>query len=371
MRLELKEDSEAQTYIAMLKRCISENAHCLRDEISFIPSSKVQRGSNHCLVLCSLINMCLLTQQQDMFAYAAGFLESVLADKETFFKLAINLTCYINYFVKEQIKEESRLQYLEPLTRCMVVASASILKALWLNLYGMRAEENEDLEKERELVPWLGSVYTMVDLISLNIKKASAKSLEDIPHSYMADFLVYICGLMTNDKTKEISTRWLRALYNVLEAPKRVLRHWVVHLEFAIDEGNKDQRRLLRISEPFANTFMKLLSIVFNTVRSLELGEVRAVNEELLEVLPREHRVYVPRLRREGELHPEGVRPGGVLPVPVRGDRDHAAEPEEPGRGREHQQAAARQLQACQTLVLEPARQRRAKQPAKEIGPTD
>lgn len=318
--------------MAILKQCISENSHCLRDEISFIPTSKVQRGSNHCLILCSLINMCLLTEQHEMFGYAMGYLESVMADKETFFKLAINLTCYINYFVKEQAREEHRPLYLEPFTRCMVVASSAVVKALWLNLYGLRPEENEDLEKERELAPWLGAVFTMVDLLSVNIKKASAKALEDIPYSHMADFLVYTCGLMSSDQTKELSTRWLRALYNVLEAPKSALRHWMHHLHFAVDEGNKDQRRLLRSSEPFSNTFMKILSIVFNTVRSLELGEVSDAHAELLEVLLDEHRVYVQGLRRAVERHCERVRAGGVLPVPLRGDRYNPAQPEEPGR---------------------------------------
>ena len=131
----------------------------------------------------------------------------------------------------------------------------------------------DDIDVPREKIAWLPSVFTAVDIFSNNQKRLVPDCIEEYPNAGMADFLVYLVGFMTNEVEKSQINKWLRAFFNILEQPSRVLRYWMHNLTFDIQDI-KDHRRLFRHSEETANLFLKLLTTVFNTVRSLDLSEV-------------------------------------------------------------------------------------------------
>lgn len=154
-----------------------------------------------------------------------------------------------------------------------LVCLSDVTRDVYLDVYGFRDDPLEDLDIPREKLPWLPSVFSAVDLLANNLKKLDPDSVKDMPDSCIAEFLVYVTGFMANDE-KSQTTKWLKALFNILEQPHSVLQYWMKKLEFKIDESSKDQRRLLRQTEPYDNIFLRILTGVFNTVRSLDLAEV-------------------------------------------------------------------------------------------------
>lgn len=160
----------------------------------------------------------------------------------------------------------------------MVVCMSFILKDLYFNLYGFRDNDPlEDLELPREKVNWIPSVYTASDLISSNQKKVSVECLGDYPLERISDFIVYLSALMSNEHDKSQTIKWLRTLFNLLEVPAEALRYWTLYMKFELDENNKDHKRILRNCEAFELTFLKVVSCMFNTFRSLDINEVRVV----------------------------------------------------------------------------------------------
>ena len=147
-----------------------------------------------------------------------------------------------------------------------------VVKDIFLNLHAVReADPLEDLELPREKVSWVPSVYLAVDIFASSLKRVSQDALMDLPVHRVADLVVHLCGLMSNEHKKEQMTRWLRTFFNILEIPAAVLSHWVHKLKFEVEEENKTHRRLC---EPFESAFLKVLSCVFNTARALDLNEV-------------------------------------------------------------------------------------------------
>ena len=163
--------------------------------------------------------------------------------------------------------------FLEYLSRSILVGLSYTIKDIYFNVYGFRDDPLEDLDLPREKLPWLSPIYTAVDLFTINQKRISEDCIMDYPSDRMTDFLVFLCGLMTNELNKQQSTKWLRAYYNLMEVPVGVLRYWMHKLVYTI-EDSKDHRRLFRNSEDFNNIFLRILTAVFNTVRSLDLAEV-------------------------------------------------------------------------------------------------
>lgn len=148
-----------------------------------------------------------------------------------------------------------------------------VLKDVYLDVYGYRDDPLEDLELPREKLPWLQAVFSAADLLSSNLKKMAADSVQDLPDSCVAEFLVYVTGFMSNDD-KGQPTKWLKILFNLFEQPHTVMRYWMNKLQFKV-EDSKDHRRLFRNAETADNIFLVILTAVFNVVRSLDLSEVK------------------------------------------------------------------------------------------------
>lgn len=157
----------------------------------------------------------------------------------------------------------------------MIVCMSCILKDIFTNLYGFREGPEDDLDIPREKVPWLSAVYSAADLASLTQKKLPEEWLLEYPLERVADYWVYLNGLMSCELNKEQKPRWLRALFNLLECPVKVLRHWMSQLKFSLDlNNNKDHRRLVRNTEEADLVFLRVLTSIFNTVRALDLADV-------------------------------------------------------------------------------------------------
>ena len=161
-----------------------------------------------------------------------------------------------------------------------LVCLSYIMQDIYLNVYGYRDDPLEDLDIPREKIPWLPSLYTAIDIFTNNQKRVSTACIEDYPEACMANFMVYLAGFMTNEADKSQISKWLRSLFNLLEQPALVHRHWMNKLKFKI-EDSKDHRRLLRNSEETENIFLRLLTTIFNSVRSLDLSEVVHINNRI------------------------------------------------------------------------------------------
>lgn len=144
---------------------------------------------------------------------------------------------------------------------------------VYVNVYGFRDDALEDLDIPREKKPWLPTVFVAVDLFTVNQRRMSQESILEYPNCRMAEFMVYLTGLMSNEVSKQQTIKWLRAVYNLLETPAAVQRYWMDNLVFDAGES-KDLRRAFRRAEDFDNLFLKVVSAAFNTVRSLDLTEV-------------------------------------------------------------------------------------------------
>jgi hypothetical protein len=270
---QLPTDPDAKYFLGVLSKMREETPYVLTDQINAINSTSVGSGGNDILITESLINYYLLIGNAEGFVDTLGKFETMVMNKETFTKTVLNFNSYLSFYVKENIAEAERGAYLEAITRCMIVCLSYIVKDLYINLYGFRDDDPmEELELPREKIPWLNPVFTAVDLVSINIKKVSDTCIIDLPDERLSDFLIHVCGLMTNEHGKELSTRWLRTLYNFMESSPTVQRHWMRAFKYPIIDS-KDYRRLFRNSEEFDNTFMRLLTAIFNTVRSLDLQE--------------------------------------------------------------------------------------------------
>ncbi len=180
----------------------------------------------------------------------------------------------------------------------MVGLLSFAVKDIFWNLHEVRENDPlEDLELPREKVSWVPSVYIAVDILASTMKKLPQDSLMDFPLHRLADLLVHLSGLMSNELKKEQMNRWLRTFFNILEVPAPVLRHWLHKLKFEVDESNKTHRRLFRNCEPFESAFLKILSCVFNTTRALDLNEVESSHPAQRSLLLEKLRESVPAFR--------------------------------------------------------------------------
>lgn len=274
----LKTDPDAKPFLDVLSKLKEKDSNCLLGEIYAINPSTVARGSNDLLVTIALMNYFILSQEAYPFFDAALVYESAAKEKVTLSKLVLNLSCYFSFYVnslhqiKEQIAEDLRHQFNEQWSRVAMVCLCPVLKDVYLDVYGYRDDPLEDLELPREKIPWQPAVFSAVDLISNNLKRLEADSVQDFPNSCVAEFLVYVVGFMSNDE-KNQTTKWLKVILNILEQPRPVVRYWMQKLEFKV-EDSKDHRRLFKNCEKSENIFLKVLTGVFNTIRSLDLSEV-------------------------------------------------------------------------------------------------
>lgn len=163
------------------------------------------------------------------------------------------------------------------MTRCMFVCLSNMLKALFYNLYEYRSDLADDLDLPREMIPWVSPIFSAVDLVSTNLKKITTDSIKDIPNDRVSDFLMYLCGLMSNEYKQEQSIRWMRVAYNLLELPVTVHRYWLQKLTFTV-EDTKEHRRLLKNCEDYPSPYFKFLTGTFNTFRSMEASDNAARN---------------------------------------------------------------------------------------------
>lgn len=163
------------------------------------------------------------------------------------------------------------------MNRCMFVCLSAMMKTLFYNLYEYRTDLAEDLDLPREMIPWIPPIFSAIDLISTNLKKMTVDSIKDIPNDRVSEFLMYLCGLMSNEYKKEQSVRWLRVGYNLLELPQAIHTYWLQKLRFTV-EDTKEHRRMVKNCEEFEAPYFKFTTCVFNNFRAMEIGDNTARN---------------------------------------------------------------------------------------------
>lgn len=96
----LTKDIDAKYYLQTIAKLVEADSYALINEINAINGARVARSSNDMLIICSVVNYCLLTKDPEGFQDAMIVFEGAAKQKETMAKLAINMNSYLNFYVR-------------------------------------------------------------------------------------------------------------------------------------------------------------------------------------------------------------------------------------------------------------------------------